>query len=54
MQAFWTRDFLVSRIDRCYLVASWTRTADRRATYLQLARHYRAVLARLAPAPSAA
>jgi hypothetical protein len=50
MQRFWTRDFLMRRIDRCYLVACWARAADRRVAYLRLARHYRAILAGMAPA----
>jgi len=54
MQPFWTRDFLVRRIDRCYLVASWARAAERRDAYLQLARYYRAVLGRMAPTVSVA
>ena len=53
MQGFWTRDFLMRRIDRYYLVACWARAADRRATYLRMARHYRAILAGMAPAAAA-
>ena len=45
MQAKWTQDFLGRRIDRCYLVAAWTRIAEKRETYLRLARHYRGILA---------
>jgi len=40
----WTRDFLTRRIDRCYRVASWTRIAEKRDRYIELARHYRAEL----------
>jgi hypothetical protein len=53
MHAFWTRDYLTRRIDRCYLVACWARAADRRATYLRMARYYRAILAGMAPAAAA-
>ena len=40
-----TRDFLMRRIDRCYLVASWTKVAAKRKLHLELARHYRDLLA---------
>jgi len=49
MRNVWNRDFLIRRIDRCYLIASWARAAERRDLYLRLAHHYRALLARLAP-----
>ena len=49
MRSFWTRDFLIRRIDRCYLIATWARGAERRARYLRLAHHYRALLARIVP-----
>ena len=54
MQGLWTRDFLTRRIDRCYLVASWARAAERRARHLALARYYRTMLMRMAPAASPA
>jgi len=43
----WTRDLLSRRIDRCYLIAAWTRATGKRRHYLALARHYRALLAGL-------
>lgn len=49
MRTVWTRDFLIRRIDRCYLIAAWARAAERRALYLGLAHHYRRLLARIAP-----
>lgn len=49
MRSFWTRDFLIRRIDRCYLIATWARAEERRSLYLGLAHHYRSLLARLAP-----
>lgn len=53
MRNFWTRDFLIRRIDRCYLIATWARAEERRRFYLGLAHHYRALLARLAtPLPA--
>lgn len=39
-----TREFLTRRIDRCYLVAAWTRIAEKRDRYIARARHYRALL----------
>ena len=49
-----SRQAIARRIDRCYLIAAWTRVAAKRSRYIELARHYRAVLAlsgeRLAPA----
>jgi hypothetical protein len=45
MRNFWTRDFLMRRIDRCYLVASWAKAAERRTMHLELARYYRGLLA---------
>lgn len=53
MRSFWTRDFLMRRIDRCYLIASWAKAAERRKVYLELARYYRRLLASMAPAPVA-
>lgn len=43
-----TREFLMRRIDRCYLIATWTRVAAKRTTHLELARHYRRLLASMA------
>lgn len=42
-----TRQSLARRIDRCYLVAAGTRVTAKRSHYLELARHYRRVLATL-------
>ena len=42
-----TRQSLARRIDRCYLVAAGTRISTKRSHYLELARHYRRVLAAL-------
>lgn len=42
-----TRQSLARRIDRCYLVAAGTRVTAKRSHYLELARHYRRVLAAL-------
>lgn len=47
MRKFWTREFLMRRIDRCYLVASWTKAAEKRTLHLELARYYRELLARM-------
>jgi hypothetical protein len=48
MRSHWTRDFLMRRIDRCYLIAAWAKAADRRKAYLELARHYRSLLSAMA------
>jgi hypothetical protein len=55
MRSFWTRDTLMRRIDRCYLIAAGTRTEDKRRLHLERARHYRGLLDGLAdhPAPGA-
>lgn len=45
MRPTWTNDFLMRRIDRCYLVASWTKVAAKRKAHLELARYYRGLLA---------
>jgi hypothetical protein len=45
MRSFWTREFLTRRIDRCYLIASWAKAAEKRARHLELARYYRKLLA---------
>lgn len=47
MRADWTLERLSRRIDRCYLIAAWTRVAVKRATYLRLARYYRSLLVSL-------
>jgi hypothetical protein len=44
MRSFWTRDFLTRRIDRCYLVAAWTKVAEKRKVHLERARYYRRIL----------
>lgn len=45
MTRFWSRDFLTRRIDRCYLIAAGTRNSEKRKIHLELARHYRRILA---------
>lgn len=45
MRTTWSRDFLTRRIDRCYLIAAWTKISAKRATHLELARYYRRLLA---------
>jgi len=40
----WTKQALFRRIDRCYLVAARTHTAEKRVRYIGLAREYRALL----------
>lgn len=52
MRSFWTRDFLMRRIDRCYLIASWAKAAERRNVYLDLARYYRRLLSSMTPEPA--
>jgi hypothetical protein len=47
MARFWNRDFLTRRIDRCYLIAAGTRSSEKRKIHLELARHYRRLLATL-------
>ncbi len=51
MRTFWTRDVLMRRIDRCYLIAAWAKATERRNAYLDLARYYRGLLASLADRP---
>ncbi|MGJ0237857.1 hypothetical protein ACQEPB_04960 [Novosphingobium fluoreni] len=46
-----TREFLLRRIDRCYLVAAGARRADKRTLHLELARYYRKVLNAVADSP---
>lgn len=50
MDVRWSRDFLVRRIDRCYLVAAGARRAEKRERHLELARHYRRLLQALSNA----
>lgn len=47
MARLWNRDFLTRRIDRCYLIAAGTRNTEKRKLHLELARHYRQILASL-------
>lgn len=47
MRNFWTRDFLMRRIDRCYLIAAWSKGTERRTAYLERARYYRDLLTRI-------
>jgi len=47
----WTQDVLTRRIDRCYLIAAWTRTLEKRRRYVELARHYRGLLLALQDGP---
>lgn len=51
MSRFSNRAFLVRRIDRCYLIAAASKIAEKRKLYLDLARHYRALLQSLASSP---
>ncbi len=44
MNVRWSRDFLVRRIDRCYLIAAGAKRAEKRVRHLELARHYRQLL----------
>jgi hypothetical protein len=53
MRNFWTRDFLMRRIDRCYLIAAWAKAGERRKAYLERARYYRELLASMADRPQA-
>ncbi|VWX54835.1 hypothetical protein [Novosphingobium sp. 9U] len=39
-----TREFLLRRIDRCYLIAAGHRRPEKRTLHLELARHYRKIL----------
>lgn len=53
MGKLWNRDFLVRRIDRCYLVAAGARRAEKRERHLELARYYRQLLqALMEPTPA--
>lgn len=53
MGKLWNRDFLVRRIDRCYLVAAGSRRAEKRERHLELARYYRQLLqALMEPTPA--
>jgi hypothetical protein len=52
MAGLWTRDSLVRRIDRCYLIAAGSKRPEKRVMHLKLARHYRRLLATLADRPA--
>jgi hypothetical protein len=52
MHGFWTREFLMRRIDRCYLIAAWTKAAEKRKMHLELARYYRRLLASMTDRPT--
>jgi hypothetical protein len=45
----WNHDFLVRRIDRCYLIAAGTKVPEKRAIHLELARHDRRILGAFTP-----
>ncbi|MBB3954278.1 MULTISPECIES: hypothetical protein [Novosphingobium] len=45
MAQAWSADFLIRRIDRCYLLAACARHPEKRDRHLKRARHYRGVLA---------
>ncbi len=47
MHRFWSRAFVMRRIDRCYLIATWSKAEERRTRYLKLARYYRDLLVRM-------
>ena len=47
MTSLWNRDLLNRRIDRCYLIAAGTKNSEKRKVHLELARHYRRILASL-------
>ncbi|KTR83345.1 hypothetical protein [uncultured Novosphingobium sp.] len=51
MRTLMTREFLLRRIDRCYLVAAGARRAEKRTLHLELARYYRKVLNAVADSP---
>lgn len=53
MRNFWTRAFLTRRIDRCYLIAAWTKGTEKRKVYLELARYYRRLLSNMSDRSSA-
>lgn len=46
-----TREFLLRRIDRCYLIAAGARRPEKRTLHLELARHYRKILSALVDYP---
>lgn len=52
MGKFRTRDFLTRRIDRCYLIAAGAKMPEKRKVHLELARHYRQMLASIAGSSS--
>lgn len=41
MAKFWSREHLIRRVDRYYLLAAATKLPDLRQRYVRLARHYR-------------
>jgi hypothetical protein len=45
MARTWSADFLIRRIDRCYLLAACAKRPDKRDRHLERARHYRGILA---------
>lgn len=45
MARTWSADFLIRRIDRCYLLAACAKRPEKRDVHLRKARHYRGVLA---------
>lgn len=47
MPKLWSRDFLIRRIDRCYLIAAAAKRPEKRKLHLELARYYRGMLASL-------
>lgn len=53
MRNFWTREFLTRRINRCYLIAAGAKIPEKRMLHLELARHYRALLASISAPQSA-
>lgn len=51
MRKVWTRKALMRRIDRCYLVAAWTKASEKRRHYIGKARLYRELLSRISDTP---
>lgn len=54
MRNLMNREFLLRRIDRCYLIAAGSRRDEKRALHLELARYYRKMLSALGEHPSLA
>jgi hypothetical protein len=52
MRKFWTRDHLMRRIDRYYLIAAGARKPEKRRANLELARQYRKLLNSIADCSS--